>query len=208
MSAKAKVFFGVDLAGRIDHTTGLAALTEHRELVFVNEVKPDIAIRNYIDYHKPALIAFDAPLTIPCGRYGTYASRRCDRDLMMLGIPTFTTSMLAQLTFRAMTLRRQLTSRYDVIEVYPHAAKLRLGMMHRSKKQEPAAREMIQNRLARFVKNMPRASKILMSDHELDAILAAYTALLHFSKLTESVGDADEGLIYIPSANFQKHLKD
>lgn len=207
MPIKGKVFFGVDLAGRVDNTTGVAAINEQRELVFVNQVKPDVAIRNYIDFHKPVIIGVDAPLSIPNGRYGTYASRKCDRDLGSLGIPTFATSMLAQLTFRAMTLRRQL-GKYEIIEVYPHAAKLRLGMMIRQKKTEEAARETVQNRLGRFVKNVPRASKILFSDHELDAILSAYTAMLYAGKLTDGIGDRDEGLIHIPASDFQKRFKD
>lgn len=204
MPSKGKVFFGVDLAGRIDEATGVAALTDKAELVFVNQVKPDVAIRNYIDYHRPCLVAIDAPLTIPSGRYGTYASRKCDRDLALLGIPAFATSMLAQLTFRAITIAKSLEPRYPVIEVYPHATKARLGLSHKDKKVKEISREVIQTRLSRFVKNLPRTSKIVLSDHELDAILAAYTALLHGNGLTQPIGDPQEGLIYVPSDDARK----
>lgn len=206
MPAKGKVFFGVDLAGRIDEVTGVAALTDKSELIFVNQVKPDVAIRNYIDYHRPCLVGMDAPLSIPSGRYSTYASRKCDRDLSLLGIPTFATSMLAQLTFRAITLAKTLSPKYNLIEVYPHATKTRLGLSHKDKKVKEISREVIQTRLTRFVKNLPRTSKILLSDHELDAILAAYTALLHERDLTQPVGDAQEGLIYIPIEQARKQL--
>ncbi len=206
MPSKGKVFFGVDLAGRIDEVTGVAALSDKAELIFVNQVKPDVAIRNYIDYHRPCLVGIDAPLTIPSGRYGTYASRKCDRDLAMLGIPTFATSMLAQLTFRAITITKMLEPRYPTIEVYPHATKARLGLTHKDKKIKVISREVIQTRLSRFVKNLPRTSKILLSDHEIDAILAAYTALLHDHDLTQPIGDAQEGLIFIPSDKARKPL--
>lgn len=206
MPSKGKVFFGVDLAGRIDEPTGVAALSDKAELIFVNQVKPDLAIRNYIDYHRPCLIGMDAPLSIPSGRYGTYASRKCDRDLAMLGVPTFATSMLAQLTFRAITIAKMLEPHYPTIEVYPHATKVRLGLTHKDKKIKVISREIIQTRLSRFVKNLPRKSKILLSDHELDAILAAYTALLHDKHLTQPIGDAQEGLIFIPNDKARKPL--
>jgi len=207
MPTKSKVFFGVDLAGRVDEATGVAALSDKRELIFVNTVKPDIAIRNYIAYHRPSLVGIDAPLSIPSGRYGTYASRKCDRDLTILGIPAFATSMLAQLTFRAMTIKKALSPKYDAIEVYPQATKVRLGLvMHSSKKTAEDAREALQTKLSRFVKNMPRTSKILLSDDELDAIIAAYTALLHHCNLTEGIGDTQEGLIYIPILDAQRKL--
>jgi len=210
MSARSKIFFGVDLAGRIDEVTGIAAVSDKKELVFVNEVKPDIAIRNYIDYHRPVIIGIDAPLSIPNGKYGTYASRKCDRDLITLGIPTFATSMLAQLTFRALTIQSVLTRKYQIIEVYPHATRLRMGIHDKEKnpKNTEKNREATQSRLSRFVKNMPRSSKVLLSADALDAILAAYTAYLHFNHLTEGIGDETEGKIYIPKVNFKKSLAD
>jgi predicted nuclease with RNAse H fold len=198
MPARIKVFFGVDLAGRVDEVTGVAALSEKSELIFVNEVKPDIAIRNYIDFHRPNLVAIDAPLSIPSGRYGTYASRKCDRDMTSIGIPAFATSMLAQLTFRALTIQKQLQPRYPTIEVYPQATKVMLGISHKDKKVKEISREIVQTRLARYVKGMPRTSKILLSDHELDAILAAYTAMLYNADRVKPIGDPQEGVIYIP----------
>ncbi|MCS7012113.1 MAG: DUF429 domain-containing protein [Chloroherpetonaceae bacterium] len=206
MPIKSKVFFGVDLAGRIDEPTGIAAISDKRELILVNTVKPDIAINNYIEYHRPVLVGIDAPLSLPSGKYGTYASRKCDRDLTTLGIPTFATSMLAQLTFRAISLRKHLEPRYDAIEVYPQATKARLGIAPSGKKNGAESREYLQTKLSRYVKNMPRASKILLSDDEIDAIIAAYTAYLHFHKLTEPIGDSQEGVIYIPVPDINKRL--
>jgi len=207
MSARSKVFFGVDLAGKIDEVTGIAAITEKRELIFVNEVKPDIAIKNYIDYHRPVVIGFDAPLSIPNGKYGTYASRKCERDLGALGIPTFATSMLAQLTFRAMTIKKALSQKYQIIEVYPYATKVRLGIPKKENKTAAEMREILQSKLSRYVKNMPRASRVQLSIHALDAILSAYTAFLFYSDLTEGMGDGNEGQIHIPVQNFKRHLK-
>ncbi len=206
MSARSKIFFGVDLAGRIDAVTGIAAVSDKKELVFVNEVKPDIAIRNYIDYHRPVIIGIDAPLSIPNGKYGTYASRKCDRDLIGLGIPTFATSMLAQLTFRALTIQSVLSQKYQIIEVYPHATRIRMGVQGKHHKNTEKGRELIQSKLSRFVKNMPRSSKVLLSSDSLDAILAAYTAYLHFNHLTEGIGDESEGKIFIPKQDFKENL--
>ncbi len=206
MPIKSKVFFGVDLAGRIDEPTGIAAISDKRELLFVNTVKPDIAIKNYIEYYRPILVGIDAPLSLPSGRYGTYASRKCDRDLAILGIPTFATSMLAQLTFRAISLRKHLENKCETIEIYPQATKVRLGLLPNGKKNGVDSREFLQTKLSRFVKNVPRTSKVLFSDHELDAILAAYTAYLHYHKLTEGIGDSQEGLIYVPTPDAHKQL--
>jgi predicted nuclease with RNAse H fold len=206
MPIKSKVFFGVDLAGRIDEPTGIAAISDKRELLLVNTVKPDIAIKNYIEYHRPILVGIDAPLSLPSGRYGTYASRKCDRDLSILGIPTFATSMLAQLTFRAISLRKHLENKCNTIEIYPQATKVRLGLLPNGKKNGVDSREFLQTKLSRLVKNVPRTSKVLFNDDELDAILAAYTAYLHYHKLTEGIGDSQEGLIYIPIPDAHKQL--
>jgi predicted nuclease with RNAse H fold len=205
---RSKIFFGVDLAAKLDNATGIAAISENRELIFVNEVKPDVAILNYVDYYKPAVIGFDAPMSIPTGKFGTYASRQCDRNMMRLGIPTFSTSMLAALTFRALTLRKIFSPKYDLIEVYPYATKIRLGFDVQEKKAEIESRKKTQNKLSKFIKNIPHASKLVLSDDEIDAIFAAYTAMLFHNKLTEPVGDAEEGYINIPIIDFKKHLKD
>ncbi|MDX2127587.1 MAG: DUF429 domain-containing protein [Chloroherpetonaceae bacterium] len=203
---RTKTFFGVDLSAKVDEITGVAAINSNRELVFVNQVKPDIAIRNYIDYHRPSIVAVDAPITLPCGKYGTYASRKCDRDITSLGIPAFATSMLAQLTFRAIAIRKTLPQRYELIEVYPQATKVRLALSVAGKKSSEEVREFTQTRLARIIKNMPRPSNILLTDDELDAILSAYTAFLYQYKLTEGCGDPSEGLIHIPLPDSQKKV--
>jgi hypothetical protein len=49
------------------------------------------------------------------------------------------------------------------------------------------------------VHNIPPPHCLLLTHHELDAILGAYTCYLHRRGQTEQLGDPQEGVVIIPT---------
>lgn len=99
-----------------------------------------------------------------------------------------------------MDLKEKLvTENYQVMEVYPYATKIRLfGKLPRKTTAEGI--RILRERLSSLIKTAtPQSEKW---KHDLcDACVAAYTGLLYMQGKTESVGDSQEGYIFIPDRN-------
>lgn len=84
-----------------------------------------------------------------------------------------------------------------VLEIYPHAARKRLfGSL--SPKVTRQGRQALQESLRQLIGAIPDPHSQLLSHHELDAILGAYTVYLHQRGLTEKLGDPEEGVVIVP----------
>jgi predicted nuclease with RNAse H fold len=151
-------------------------------------------------------VAINAPLTRPLGRCcldddcpcrtdpGT-RSRQLERELGRMGIPTLATALIKVLARRGERLARALRQRgYEALEVYPFATLRLLGLPAHGKKT-PAGRRRIHRALKPLVPGLdhPRAS-----EHQLDSVVCALTALLWRLGRTRSVGLPEEGLMTIP----------
>ena len=151
-------------------------------------------------------MAINAPLTRPLGRCcldddcrcrhdpGT-RSRQLERELARMGVPTLATALIKVLARRgggSPTALRGLG--HEPLEVYPFATLRLLGLPCRGKKT-PAGRRKIHRALKPLVPglNHPRAS-----EHQLDAVVCALTALLWRQRRTRTVGLPEEGLMTIP----------
>jgi predicted nuclease with RNAse H fold len=86
---------------------------------------------------------------------------------------------------------------FAVIEVYPYASKVRLFGRPIPKKTTPEGKVWLHQRLEVLVPDLANYQGSLTHD-ELDAAVAAYTALLRDRDLTEEVGDPAEGRICLP----------
>ena len=84
-----------------------------------------------------------------------------------------------------------------VIEVYPHASKVRMFGLPIPKKSTRAGRQWLRQRLEGLVPGLREHERRLGHD-ELDAVVAAYTAYLRGQGQAEAVGDLQEGVIYVP----------
>lgn len=200
---------GLDLAGSEARPSGICYLDESllaRTRIFYSD--DEIIISAIM--HRPEVVAIDAPLSLPRGRkdiedrFGPHF-RECDKQLLSMRIKFFpvTIGPMRSLTRRGIRIKGLLESScFRVIEVYPGGAQDVLGIPRKSKGLIPLRKGL--KKLG--VKGL--AHKV--SDHELDAVFAAFVGLEYLQGQAVALGDPDEGLIYMPSAtrNMGKlHLK-
>lgn len=172
---------GIDLSGSERRPTGLAFLEGRRCLT--TTVFSDNEILEQCLRRKASLIAIDAPLSFP--REGNL--RLCDRVLISRGLRVFppTFGGMRKLTERGIRISSILrSSGFDVIEVHPRTSGILIF-------GSPDRKKWVAKLVAAGFKISPS------SDHEIDAILSALTALLHLKGFTETVGGED-GSIIVP----------
>ncbi len=203
------VCVGIDLAGVPHRETGVAILRAGR-LELLTSAGDDAEI---LDLARKAgrwgTVAINAPLTRPLGRCcldddcpcrtdpGT-RSRQSERDLVRMGIPTLATALIKILARRGERIATALGALgYRPLEVYPFATLRLLGLPAQGKRT-PAGRRRIHRALKPLVPglNHPRAT-----DHQLDAVVCALTALLWRQGRTRAVGLPEEGLMTIPDTS-------
>ena len=203
---------GLDLTTSSRKGTAYAVLTQELNIEAEGLVTDDAAIIALAEEQHPALVAIDAPLSLPLGLCCLEESctcrpvspghgRQCERELSALGIGCYYTtkrSVIKAMVYRAMALKEKLKGQgCAVIEVYPYASRVRLfGKL--SRKTTVAGRRALQERLHRLIPALPTPQELLLSHDVLDALLAAYTGFLYINGQTEALGDPAEGLLYIP----------
>jgi predicted nuclease with RNAse H fold len=82
-----------------------------------------------------------------------------------------------------------------VIEVYPYASKVALLGRPPAKKTTAAGRQWLQSGLSRWVHGL--ATDRLLSHDELDAVVAAYTAILWRHGQACALGGEEDGVIVV-----------
>lgn len=197
---------GIDLAGVEYRETGVAILRGGR-LELLTKAGDDAEILSLARLAgRWGTVAINAPLTRPLGRCcldddcrcrtdpGT-RSRQLERELAHMGIPTLATALIKVLARRGERIASALAELgYQPLEVYPFATLRLLGLPSRGKKT-PDGRRRIHRALKPLVPglNHPRAS-----EHQLDSVVCALTALLWRQGRTRTVGRPEEGLMVIP----------
>jgi len=185
---------GIDLAGLPHRPTGLCLLREMEvstQLVYENR-----EIISLIKEKNPALVAIDAPLSLPLDRSchkNKVSLRACDEELRRRRIPFFppTLGPMRQLTERGRRLKKRIEAMgIKVIEVYPGAAQDIWGLPR-------ARREAAKLRLG-LQKMGLKGLKEKMTAHELDAVTAALVGYYYLQGKTEGIGESEEGLIILP----------
>ena len=201
MSSKKKrgspIVLGVDLAGVPTRPTGLCVLRGMQARTCL--VYTDEEIIRLAKSESPAVIAIDAPLTLPPGRKtieersGEHL-RICDRELLRRKIKFFpiTLGPMRVLTKRGMGLKEELESLgFKAIEVYPGGAQDILGIPRKQKGLDL----MTKGHRCLGIKGFTDG----LSDHELDAVTAAYVGKLFIEGEAEVYGNFKEGAIVMPS---------
>ncbi len=197
---------GIDLAGVDSRETGVAILRGGR-LERLTTAREDAEVLSLArSAGRWGTVAINAPLTRPMGRCcldddcrcrtdpGT-RSRQLERELARMGIPTLATALIKVLARRGERIASALSELgYQPLEVYPFATLRLLGLPWRGKRT-PTGRRRIHRALKPLVPglNHPRAS-----EHQLDSVVCALTALLWRQGRTRTVGLAEEGLMIIP----------
>jgi len=181
------IIVGIDLAGTAKNPTGWA-LWKNKVISACQLYQNGEILRRSIDCD-PALIAIDAPLSLPV----TDIMRGADREMYKRGYPVFPPSFpsMEKLTLRAMKIAREVAGRgFYVIEVHPASARKALNMPTKDW-------EKIQTLFLHLGLKGDLAVRAL-TPHEIDAVTAALTGHLHLQRKTELVGDEKEGYIVVP----------
>ena len=206
-------FIGVDLTSAAKKPTACVALDWELHLIWFDFLFSDGQIIEAIERYHPSIVAIDAPLSLPnglccleescpCQSLSSAKGRACERELSRRGIPCYYTtkkSIIKDMVYRAIALKDEITARgYQAIEVYPYAAKVRLFGRHIPKKITPEGIDFLKERLVAL---LPHPTPYLERfNHDLcDALLAAYNAYLYDKSEIESIGDPEEGAIFIPA---------
>jgi predicted nuclease with RNAse H fold len=202
------VCVGIDLAGVPHRETGVAILRAGRLETLTSAGSDDEILELARMAGRWGTVAINAPLTRPLGRCcldddcqcrtdpGT-RSRQLERELARMGIPALATALIKVLARRGGCIAEALRGMgFEPLEVYPFATLRLLGLPTAGKKT-PAGRRRIHRALKPLVPglNHPRAS-----EHQLDAVVCALTALLWRQRRTRAVGLPEEGLMTIPDA--------
>jgi len=205
-------FVGLDLTTSPKRRTACAVLDAELRLQDRVLLGSDEDIAAFVEAHRPALVAIDAPLSLPlglcclegtcsCQPLSSRKGRQCERELSALGIGCYYTtkrSIIKGMVYRGIRLKADLERReHAVIEIYPYASKVRLfGSL--PKKTTVAGRRALQALLQRLIPSVPSPQEDLLSHDALDALLAAYTGFLYNFGRTKALGDPSEGLLHIP----------
>lgn len=185
---KGKCVIGIDLAGTSKNPTGWALLkgkTVETCLFYTDSEILENTARN-----APALVAIDAPLSLP--KKGEFL-RKADREMIKKGYRVFPPNLPAmkKLTLRAIRLNKLIEEKkYKTIEVHPTSTRKALQMPLKDWK---AIQEILKTLgLKGELETRPLAT------HEIDAVTAALTAVLHLKRQTERIGDNEKGHIIVP----------
>jgi predicted nuclease with RNAse H fold len=195
----AATYLGVDLASSPARPSGYAVLDGRARLLVVALVATDDDILSLASRWRARLVALDAPLSWPSD--ADSKGRLCEVLLGGEGIGCFRTTrrtIIPNLVGRGVRLSAALRGKgFPVIEVYPYGSKVWLFGRPIPKKTRPEGRAWLRQRLEGLIPDLAGCDRALTHD-ELDALVAAYTALLRDQGQTEDVGDPAEGVICLP----------
>ncbi len=204
---------GIDLSASQKRASALALLDGQTTLHELGSFSTSDELFEYLDVHKPSLVAIDAPLYLPLGLDCLEETHSCsttldqkgrvsEQELARMHIGCFFTtkrSIIKTLIYRGMQLYKDLTDRgYKVIEVYPYATKVILFGDKIPPKNSPQGLAFLKEKLSGLINGMGPYLDGLNHDR-CDAILAAYTASLHQEERTDSLGTSEEGFMVVPN---------
>lgn len=207
------VILGVDLRASSKRSSTVVGLNGDSEVIFLDSFAEDPELHTMVESCKPDLIAIGAPLGLPGGldclettcscKFANPQNkgRQSEIDLAGMGISCFFTSkgsIIRNLIYRSISLNKQLSKMgYRVIEVYPHATKVLLFGDKVPPKNSPSSVPFLKDKLTHLV---PGLDSHLdgMDRNTCDAVLNAYTAVLHWRQKTDMLGNEEEGLLVLP----------
>lgn len=191
-----KVIIGIDLAGKPENPSGLAVLVNRKvktSLLYANKQIIESIIKN-----SPALVAVDAPFNLPKREI----FRKADKEMIKHGYRVFPPRLpsMEKLTLRAIKLNKLIERKgFKTIEVHPTSSCKALDMP--LKKWRKIQTILIQIGLGGDL------NKRVLTPHEIDAVIAAFTAYLYMRNKTEVFGNEREGYIIIPKRQHWRKLE-
>ncbi len=207
------VILGVDLRASANRTSTVVALDCQSRVAFLDKFCDDDEFVQMAQTHQPKLITIGAPLGLPAGLCCLETSCTCqfavpqrkgrqsELELSRMGISCFFTnkgSIIRNLIYRGITLSRQLRELgFEVIEAYPHATKVLLFGDKIPPKNSAASLAFMKEQLSPLIDGLsPHLSGL--DRNGCDALLNAYTGLLHSKNATDVLGSPEEGTLVLP----------
>ena len=207
------IHFGLDFASPA-HISGYAVLDAAASLLDVGLAGDDAEIIALIERSGARTVAIDCPLGLPagldcldpahpCSPVSPKGIRESELAVRALGYGLYFTTkktIIRAMAERGIALRHTLEARdLRVLEVYPYATKRVLFGASIPKKTTPEGLRWLRERLTPLVPTLDAVTRDLTHD-ELDAIVAAYTALLSARGEAVALGNEAEGTIVVPKA--------
>ena len=207
------VILGVDLRASPNRASTVVALDDTSHIAFMNSFGEDDELAEMAQSHQPGLIAIGAPLGLPLGLCCLETTCSCDfalpqrkgrlleLELSRMGISCFFTnkgSIIRNLIYRGIALSGRLRGLgFEVIEAYPHATKVILFGDKIPPKNSAASLAFMKERLAPLINGLDTYVDDL-DRNGCDAMLNAYTGLLHSQNETDELGSPEEGTVVLP----------
>ena len=207
------VILGVDLRASARRPSTAVALDDNSQVAFMNSFSGDDELAEMAQFHRPELIAIGAPLGLPLGLCCLESSCSCDfavpqrkgrlleLELSRMGISCFFTnkgSIIRNLIYRGIELSGRLRGLgFEVIEAYPHATKVILFGDKIPPKNSAASLAFMKERLTPLIDGLSTYLDDL-DRNGCDAVLNAYTGLLHSQNATDVLGCPEEGTLVLP----------
>ncbi|GAB4370164.1 MAG: hypothetical protein Kow0042_12300 [Calditrichia bacterium] len=219
------IFAGIDPSAKPENKSALCLLDAHLTILHLGEWNTFSELDHILRPYKSLIqtIGIDGPLQLPhelkrccftpstpgCSHRQTvpYRGRYCEYVLNKNGYRCYATSknsFVKSWVLRCLDLAQFLMSKgYALLEVFPTATRKILFSEVSGKKQSKSTRLALVQALKREGVIFPQGKKSY-SHHQLDALLAAYTALLHYRGKTMAVGDERDGYIIIPRTQIRR----
>ncbi len=207
------VILGVDLRASPRRRSTVVALDPLSTIAFMNTFRDDEELAEIAQRHEPEMITIGAPLGLPSGLCCLETSCSCcveqpqrkgrllELELSRMGISCFFTnkgSIIRNLIYRGIALSRRLRELgFDVMETYPHATKVILFGDRVPPKNSAASLAFMKERLLPLIGGLGPHLKGL-DRNGCDAVLNAYTGLLHSRCATDVLGTPEEGTLVLP----------
>ncbi|MEM3096012.1 MAG: DUF429 domain-containing protein [Nitrososphaerota archaeon] len=190
-----RYLIGVDLAASPRNPTGICLMTDKLTCLTWTAFT-DQQILETVAYYRPAVTAFDAPLSRPI----LGGLRRCERELIREGIRLLpqTLSPMKRLAMRGMRLAERVRRMGStVLETYPRGVQRLLGFSISRRPRHGVS--MLRKLGVAGLQPHP-------SIHEADAAICAFLAYLWLNGLTKEYGDKREKFITMPKSSARRHL--
>ena len=206
-----ETYFGLDFASP-GHTSGYCVLDATGALLDIGLAGDDAEIIALIERSGARMVAVDCPLGLPagldcldpahsCTATSPKGFRESELAVRALGYGLYFTTkktIIRAMAERGIALRRTLeSSGLRVLEVYPYATKCILFGKKMPKKTTPEGVAWLRDRVAAIIPGVAAIPRALTHD-ELDAAVAAYTALLYARGEAIALGNEAEGTIVVP----------
>ncbi len=207
------VVLGVELRTTPKQPSTVSVLDCRSDVIQLDSAGTDDEIVQIAEDFRPSRIAIGRPLGLPEGRCCLEIKCSCalinphkkgrqsELELSRLGISCFFTtqgSIIRPLIYRAIGLKDRLKSQgFKVIEVNPYASKVLLFGDGVPRKNTKESTDYMKERLPGLVGNLESRLNLLNSN-KCDALINAYTALLHSRKDTIRLGNPNEGFLMLP----------